>query len=447
MLMSIKKTQNVSSKKDNSNLIVAIDMGTSRLRILAANVSAEGHVNVIGFLEGPSAGISNGAVSDLSLLSNALTTLVQNFETEFNINLERLVIGIAGRHIESRNEHGTTTVLSRTVTALDRDKAIESAKSVRLTEGSHIIHVIPQNYEIDSSTDISNPIGLYAMRLDVRVHLISCNRDQENNFRSSIDRLSPNCKVDSVIYNGLAASHAVLTESEKEIGVCLVDIGAGTINVAVYDNKQLIITFGINRGGDAITRAIASFYGIPLNIAEQLKIAYGTAHTDLLTEEERNMQVSVPVNTGDGTQETYTISVLQLASTISYVLLDLMRSISDRIEHISREMNKGFLLGAGFVLTGGVAQTRGIDIVASHYLVPNNYKNDGTIRPVKVKIGVPRSTSGSDMVNTPDKAVIVGLARFANQEYCQEKESLIGDDSNKVKSVVRKIKDWFSKEF
>lgn len=444
-MFNVSKTQS-QGKSVKSNIILVIDMGSAHLRMLAAEVNAEGHINVLGYKECESAGMNCGAVSDLSLLSDKLSMLVQDFDSEYDVPLNNLTIGIAGRHIESRNEHGTTTVQSRVVTIMDRDKAIENAKSVRFTEGSHIIHVVPQNYEVEGFNDISNPIGLYAMRLDVCVHLISCNRDQENNLRAAIEKISPNFKIDSVIYNGLAASSAVLSDAEREIGVCLIDIGAGTSNIAVYENKKLVLTFGLNRGGDVITKAIASYFGIPISVAEQLKIMYGKAHTDLLTQEEINMRFNVPINLGDGRQENIEVGVYQLTSVISYCLLDLLRSISDKIESMSREMNKTISLGAGFVLTGGVAQTKGMDICAAAFLAPRSYQS-GSPNRVKVKIGLPRAVTGPDSICTADKAVILGLARYANQERSMERDTTESEPSGKIKTVVKKMKDWFSREF
>lgn len=435
------------AKNGGSNVIVAVDIGSAVLRMIAGEVNADGQIRVISYKECPSAGMSSGAVSDLSLLSDRLSNLVQDFEQDTGISLAHIIIGIAGRHIESRNEYGTTTVQARTVTVLDKNRAIENAQSVRFTEGSHIIHVVPQNYEIDSSTEITNPIGLYAMRLDVRVHIISCNRDQENNLRTALQSLSPNIFIDKVIFNGIAAADAVLTDGDKEIGVCLIDIGAGTVNVIVYDHKKLVISFGLSRGGDMITRAIATHFGLPLDIAEMLKKKFGIAHYELLTEEERTRIIKIPINYGDGTTEEYPVPLEELAKVITYNLIDLVRSISDKIEHISREMNSTYNLGSGFVLTGGAVQLRGMDRFASVFLSPNNYQQTGVTSTVKVKIAVPRGVVGDDSIFSPDKVVSVGLLRFGSNALNEKQMQGPVEDDSKVKNMYHKFKDWFTREF
>lgn len=443
MMFSKLPSQN---KNSGSNVVVAVDIGSSMLRMIAGEVNAEGHITVICYKECPSAGMTSGAVSDLSLLSENLSNLVQGFEQETGIGLDHIIIGIAGRHIDSRNEYGTTTVQARTVTLLDKNRAIDNATSVRLTEGWHIIHVVPQNYEIDNSTEITNPIGLYAMRLDVRVHIITCNRDQENNLRTALQSLSPNVAIDRVIFSGIAASDAVLTEGDKEIGVCLIDIGAGTADVVVYDHKKLVISFGLSRGGDVITRAIATHFGLPLDIAEMIKKRYGVAHHELLAAEDRGKIIRIPVNYGDGTSEEFPVPLEELAKVITYNLVDLVRSISDRIERISQEMNRTYSLGAGFVLTGGAVQMSGMDRFASFYLSPG-YQQPGAASAVKVKIAVPRLVTAGQELMTSAHCVAVGLLRYGSNAINEQNLQQPVEDGGRVRSFYHKFRDWFTREF
>ena len=423
------------------SLLIGIDIGTSWLRLIAGTVDADGAVTVRFYREVKSSGMNAGSVSDLFALSDALTLLMQDVEPKLGHALDHCLLGIAGRHIESRNEHGTATVQNRIVSRVDRDHCIENARSVKLTEGNHIIHVIPQFYTCDNGSEIINPIGLSAMRVEVQVHIISCSRDQENNLRSAIQRVSSDVMIDRFVFTGIAAADAVLSLDDKNIGVCLIDYDAGTVNVAVYDRQRLIISFGLERGGNAITRAIALRYGLPLSLAEEIKCKYGAASSTLLSESDRKMSLQVSVGGADGQDEKVFISKADLADVIASGLQDVFNAVSDQIEHCSRDMGIVLNLGAGFVLTGGVAKTRSIEKLATLALSPNGYDL------VKVKVGNPRGVTWCDDSPVgPDKAVSVGLLRFGRSDLDDRLQGEQGAQQEKGSSLWAKIKEWFHKE-
>ena len=422
-------------------LLLGIDIGTSWLRIIAGEVDADGAVAVRFYREQPAQGLNAGSVSDLFALSAELTALLQDVEPNLGQRFDHCLLGIAGRHIESRNEHGTATVQNRVVSTADRDHCIENARSVKLSEGNHIIHVIPQFYTCDNGSEITNPIGLSAMRVDVQVHIISCSRDQENNLRAAIQRVTPDVMIDRFVFTGIAAADAVLSLDDKNIGVCLIDYGAGTVNVAVYDKQRLIISFGLDRGGNAITRAIALRYGLPLSLAEKIKCEYGVAGSSLLTDEERGKSLQVSVPGADGKVETLLIPKADLADVIASGLQDVFNSVSDHIEHAAREQGVLLRLGAGFVLTGGVARTRSIEKLASVSLTQERFNI------VKVKVGIPRGVSWCDDSQPgPDKAVAVGLLRFGRSDLDERYQSAAEEPEGGVKSAWSKLKDWFKRE-
>ena len=434
------KNQTMRRSSDAQKVLVAIDIGSSMIRLIAGEVLDDGQVKVLFYRETKSAGISNGAVSDLAALSNRLSTLVQVFESEFGVNLSHCILGIAGRHIESKNASGAATVQNKIVSLYDRDKAIENARSVRLTDGHHIIHVIPQFYTVENTSDITNPIGLSAMRLDVKVHIISCSRDQENNFRSAIAKISPNVLIDHVVYNGIAASDAVLTEGEKEIGVGLIDFGGGTVNVTVYDRKRMVFSFGLERGGFEITRRIATYFALPLSVAEQLKNEYGVAFPRMLSPEDKKRRFKITLNNSEEGEECI-VSKLELADLIYQGLEDIFYSIRDRIESLSRKNGMVLSLGAGFVLTGGMAKTKGIEELAAYRLAPDSNS------VVKVKIGKARGVTGfKEEPIGPDKSVCVGMLRFGKSVMNERNYETERAEQTGVKSVFGKIKDWFSRE-
>lgn len=443
--MAKEKKTNSGGHKKQSSTLVAIDLGSSVIRIVAGEVQNDGQVTITYYSQIPSIGIIAGSVCDLPALSNALSTFVNEYETQTQSSLEHCVINITGFHIKSYNDEGNATVQSRVVSVIDKNKAIENARSVRPPDGNHIIHVIPQNYIVENNADVINPIGLHAMRLGVAVHLITCSKDQEQNFRSAITSLSSNVAVDQVVFSGIAAADAVLTEAEKEIGVCLIDFGGGTVDVCVYDKKKLVISFSIDRGGNKITEAIASEFHVPLYMAELLKTRHGVAHRDLMTEEEyQNHLYKIPARIEDGLEEDVFIDTIIMADVIARGIGDICNSICNVIERHVRELKSGHLnLGAGFVITGGMAKLRGVDKLVASCLNP---RHNGI--PAKVKIGRCIGVTGDEpQIRDPDHAVSVGLLRFS--KFASDENSAKEEDvpQGKGKRTLKAIKDWLSKEF
>lgn len=446
MLFS-KGNKAVANQAKAQDPLVAVDIGTSKIRLIAGSVLETGEVEVSYFAETPSAGITNSSVSDLNKLADKLSTLIHEYEATTEKTFTHCVIGISGRHIESKNEDGTTTVPSRKVTEADRENAIEQARMSKFSEFKHIIHVIPQTYSIEGTTDISNPIGLSALRLGVGVHLIACNEDQESNLRTAFEMLSQQFTVDHVIYNGIAAADAVLTQEEKDIGVCLIDIGGGSINVSVYDQSKLVVTFGVEQGGLRITRDIATRYGMALSRAEFIKLKYGVAHPELLQDDEKDVILRL-ANGPDKEKDLLFIQRSDLATTVGLSLMDMLKLISDRLDRVRRSTNMSLTIGAGFVITGGVASTPGIATLAANVIAAG----ENTQR-MKVKVGIPRGVISDNVaVTSPDCATAIGLLRFGhslNQD--QYRKSHVEQDRNKGNGVISKsynwAKNWLSREF
>lgn len=425
--------------------LVAVDIGSSKIRLLAGEVNDSGEINVIYYKEVDSAGMVNGAVSDLNLLSDKLSELVRDYEASTEFTFAHCIIGISGRHIMSENELGNATVPTHKVTEVDRQNAIDHASSIKFSDLNHIIHVLPQTYEIDDAKDITNPIGLSAMRLGVVVHLIACNEDQENNLRSAIERLSPNISVDQVIYSGIAAADAVLSQNEKDLGVCLIDYGEGTVDVAVYENSNLVLTFGLDYGGRRMTRDIATRFGIPLRTSEILKCQHGIAHPGLLDEREQATMLAIPVRHAD---DRVYIGRQELANSVGLMLSDTFNQIRNRLELYTRNTGQQLALGAGFVITGGVAATEGITKLGALKLSPSekNFK-------VVVRVGLPRGViSDYEEINSPDCATVVGLLRFGYTALQNDYKSRRLDEERKRNSssfvkAISSFKAWLSREF
>lgn len=433
--------------KDHDNApdpLVAVDIGTSKIRLIAGSVDEENIVNISYYAEVSSSGVSNSSVSSIDKLADKLAELIDDYENKTGRAFSHCVMGISGRHIESCNESGSATVPTSYVTVSDRDHAIEDVRAIVFGEYKHLIHLIPNSYTLSGTTTRDDPINMRGSRLKVNAHLINCNEDQESNFRSAFTKLTKSFNIDHVIYSGIAAADAVLTEEEKEIGVCLIDIGGGSVNVSVYDQNDLVMTFGVEQGGTGITREIATRYGIPLSTAEMIKVNYGLAHPALLTEENKNKGLSIPVNNGE---EPRAVAFSDLAKVIGLKLSDILKIVSDRIDHKKRTEGIDITLGAGFVLTGGVACTRGMATLASNMLAPRD-----SSQRVKARVGIPCGVTGSDEVAKPDCATAVGLLRFANSLTAQEHRNLAMQKEEKASNGVIKrgytwIRNWLAHEF
>ncbi len=443
--MFFSKGDKAGLDQDNApDPLVAVDIGTSKIRLIAGSVDESNIVNISYYAEIASSGVSNSSVSSIDKLADKLATLIDDYENKTGKTFSHCVMGIAGRHIESRNEEGSATVPTSYVTVSDRDHAIEDARAIVFGEYKHLIHLIPNSYTLSGTTTRDDPINMRGSRLKVNAHLITCNEDQESNFRSAFTKLTKSFNIDHVIYSGIAAADAVLTEEEKEIGVCLIDIGGGSVNVSVYDQKDLVMTFGIEQGGTGITREIATRYGIPLSTAEMIKVNYGMAHPALLSEENKSKGLSIPVNNGE---ETRAVAFNDLAKVIGLKLSDILKLVADRIEHKKRTEQLDITLGAGFVLTGGVSCTRGMATLASNMLAP---RDSG--QRVKARVGIPCGVEGDDTVLKPDCATAAGLLRFAHSVSAQEHRTLAMQKEEKAANGVIKrsynwIRNWLAHEF
>lgn len=442
--------KNATAQEDETqDALVALDIGSSKIRLIAGEVNEDGFLSLTYYAECHSEGVVNGAITDLTKLSHQIALLVADYK-ENGRDLTHCYIGIAGRYIKSANLQGGTVVPTHAVTEADREHAIENAAANRFSEYQRIIHIIPQSYQIGDTREIVNPIDLSAQRLDVSIHAISCDEDQEQNLRRAISMISSDISVDHVIYNGIAAADAVLSEEDKAIGVCLVDWGGGAINVALYDKSCLIHTFGLDYGGARITREIATRFGLPLGIAEYLKRNYGVAHPKLLPEKDKDMMLKVPLDPRNPEEVAY-IAYKDLANVIAYSMIDTLQLIQQRIETFKRSQNMRDNFGSGYVFTGGVPATPGFEHLATSKLAVNGLKP-------KIRVGKPRSVqcnfnqvlppniSAEDLsenVLCASGATAIGLLRFGYALKEEEHRRYnLQNDRRHSDSTLAKIYHW-----
>lgn len=452
MLFKSKNQSQRQGQKNADEPLIAIDIGSTVIRIIAGRVDSDGQVEIIGYSQAQSKGVTKGAVTDIQELGMSLASLVREFMDQYHIQFDKCMVAVPGCFIRSYNEHGTATVVSGMVTIADRNHAIENARAgLNLDSESELIHVIPQNYITQTSQDVINPVGQYAKRIEVNTHIIDCQKSHTMNLRSVISMISADMCISDIIYSGIAASNAVLTEGEKEIGVCHIDIGGGTVSVTVYDNKRLILSFGFSSGGDMITQAIAKRFGLSMNAAEKLKISQGFADPQYMPPEIQEAKINVRMKDPFTDQDVIIpVSAGDLASEIKSCLTNICWLIGDKISRFVSDHQISLRLGAGFVLTGGVANTKYIDRVIDTELIQRTASYYSQIGINKVRIGRARGVH-CDLFDVralqmPELAVAVGLLRCGNSSLTENYSSEIPDEPKGVKSRIQKIKEWFSRE-
>lgn len=470
MLNMKKKNNNAVAKSDKEELITALDIGSSHLRLLSGYVGPDKQIRIRGYKEIKSVGYSNGEINDIGKLAGSIASIVQQFQNEYEIEVKDVVTGVPGHVIQGENQQGNITVSSGQVTETDRNRAIENAAAglQQLNRNDFVvIHKNPQNYSTESSENIVNPIGFYAKRLDVNVHFIGCKGLYKKNIEQAVSMISSNIHTKNVIYVGNAVSAAAITENEKEIGVIQADIGGGTISFTVYDAGKQLISQGISDGGDYITNSIAREFAIPKQSAEELKLKYGIASPDIIPDDQKNYQLKVEVPTQFSNQtEEVTITLGELSAVIYRCLGSMFELLFQRITSHGKSFLKSLDIGAGVVLTGGTAMLRGIDTVLSDYInyYSQNPANEFLHCNSKVRIGVPvglrmcddiripnelRSSMAPGIVARPDQAVVFGLlrvAKFDNLEQYSNSRSR-NDDSDEVgKGFLGNFKNWMKRE-
>ena len=465
-----KKNNNAVAKSDKEELITALDIGSSHLRLLSGYVGPDKQIRIRGYKEIKSVGYSNGEINDIGKLAGSIASIVQQFQNEYGIEVKDVVTGVPGHVIQGENQQGNITVSSGQVTETDRNRAIENAAAglQQLNRNDFVvIHKNPQNYSTESSENIVNPIGFYAKRLDVNVHFIGCKGLYKKNIEQAVSMISSNIHTKNVIYVGNAVSAAAITENEKEIGVIQADIGGGTISFTVYDAGKQLISQGISDGGDYITNSIAREFAIPKQSADELKLKYGIASPDIIPDDQKNYQLKVEVPTQFSNQtEEVTITLGELSAVIYRCLGSMFELLFQRITSHGKSFLKSLDIGAGVVLTGGTAMLRGIDTVLSDYInyYSQNPANEFLHCNSKVRIGVPvglrmcddiripnelRSSMAPGIAARPDQAVVFGLlrvAKFDNLEQYSNSRSR-NDDSDEVgKGFLGNFKNWMKRE-
>ena len=413
------------AKKGDENLVVGLDIGTSKVLAIVGEVTATGEVEVIGVGHHPSRGMKKGVVVNIESTVQSIQRAIEEAELMAGCQIKSVYAGIAGSHIRSINSHGTVAIKDKEVGPNDVDRVIESARALAIPADQKVLHVLPQEFIIDGQEGIREPIGMSGVRLEAKVHIVTGAVSAAQNIVKCVRRCG--LEVDDIILEQLASSLSVLTEDEKELGVCMVDIGGGTTDISVFTEGAIRHTSVISIAGDQVTNDIAVALRTPTANAEEIKKKYGCALTQLAASDE---SIEVP-SVGDRPPRKLARQTLaeviepRIEELYGLVLAELRRS--------------GFedVIGSGIVLTGGSAKMEGmIDLAEEVFHMP-------------VRLGIPQGVGGlSGVVHNPIYATGVGLVLFGAKARGGNLYGLVPQSTAiGIKGVLGKMKGWFQGNF
>ncbi len=412
--------------RDSKDLIVGLDIGTSKIVAIVAEVRGDGHQDahyeIVGLGQHESRGLKKGVVVNIESTVSSIQRALEEAELMADCKIRTVYTGIAGSHIRSYNSSGMVAIKDKEVTEADVARVIETAKAVNIPTDQQILHVLPQEFIIDGQEDIREPIGMSGVRLEVRVHIVTGAVSAAQNIVKCVRRCG--LEVQDLILQPLASSNAVLTDDEKELGVALVDIGGGTTDIAIFTGGAIRHTSVIPIAGDQITNDVAMALRTPTAEADEIKLRHGIAKQVLAEPSER---IEVP---GLGDRAPRTLSRQALAAVIEPRVEELFTLV----QQVIRESGYEELLSSGIVLTGGTSQLPGmVELAEDIFLKP-------------VRIGLPAYTGGlSDVVRSARYATAVGLLEDAFAQRQRGRKA--AEQSGSFRETVRRMKEWFLGNF
>lgn len=423
------------TKIAESKIVVGLEIGTHKVVAVVGEVLPDGVINVLGSGVSPSKGVQRGGVVDLDAAVSSIQRAIEEAESISECQIMGVTLALSGAHIVGLNESGTVP-LAGVVKAEDLDNAIHIARSIKLPDGVETLHILPQEYKVDKLPATKNPLGLSGMRLQAQAHLIACHNDWLRNLKNAVERSK--LKIDQVAFSGLASSYSVLTEDEKELGVCLIDIGGGTIDVLVYTDGALRFSKVLPFGGSDITDYIAQVFTTSRADAEKIKVQYGSAMSPPSHFPEKKIEMA-----GLGGRMPRTFTKSQLSEYTAKCYTDFFRVISNELIQLRTELfQKGIKqeLIAGIVLTGGGSQIEDIVECAK------------SVFDLQVRVGNPLNITGlTDYVNKPQYATVLGLLQYNHYNDAISSTDVEGVNVGGVIDIfvrsAKKAYDWTKSRF
>lgn len=410
------------AKRVDKNLIVGLDIGTSKVVAIVGEISPDEEIEIIGIGSSRSRGLKKGVVVNIESTVHSIQRAIEEAELMAGCEIHSVYAGIAGSHIRSLNSHGIVAIRDNEVSLGDVDRVIDAARAVAIPADQKILHILPQEFVIDNQEGVKEPIGMSGVRLEAKVHMVTGSVSAAQNIVKCVRRCG--LDVDDVILEQLASSYAVLTEDEKELGVCLVDIGGGTTDIAVFTDGAIHHTAVIPIAGDQVTNDIAVALRTPTQHAEDIKVQYACALTQLANPEET---IEVP-SVGD--RPARRLARQTLAEVVEPRYEELFTLVQAELRRSGFES----LIAAGVVLTGGSSKMEGaVELAEEIFHMP-------------VRIGMPQHVSGlSDVVRNPIYATGVGLLLFGQKQVISNTPGVRIDSG--MKGIWERMKSWFNGNF
>lgn len=409
------------SKIAERNLVVGLDIGTSKISVAVGEITPDNQLSIVGVGNQPARGMDKGGVNDLNLVIQSIQRAVNEAELMADCQITSVYLGISGKHISCQNENGMVPINDNEVVQEDVDNVIHTARSVPISAERRMLHVLPQEYSIDCQEGIKSPIGMSGVRMEAKVHIVTCANDMAKNLEKCVERCG--LSVDQLIFSALASSYAILTDDEKELGICVVDMGAGTMDLSVFTSGALRHTAVIPVAGNQVTNDIAKIFKTPLSHAEEIKVQYACALRELVSMEEN---IDVP---SVGGRPARTMS----RHTLSEVVEPRYDELFELIQEEMREAGLEDQIAAGYVLTGGTSKMEGVVEFAEE------------VFQMQVRIANPIEVQGlKEYVNDPSYATVVGLLHYGMQAHSEKGKE---KKSESVSDWLERIKTWFKGEF
>ena len=407
--------------KEYKDLVVGLDIGTAKIMAVVAEVLGNGELRIAGLGVAPSHGLKRGVVVNIDATVQSIQQALKEAEMMADCKISRVFTGITGSHIRGQNSTGMVIVRDKEVTPVDVARVVETAKAINIPNDQRLLLVEPQEFVIDGH-EVKEPVGMSGGRLEVKVHIVTGAQSAAENIVKCVRRCG--LEVDQLVLNPSASSHAALTSDERDLGVALVDIGAGTTDVAIFTGGSIRHTAVIPIAGDLITSDIAMALRTPTKDAEEIKVDHGVAKQLLA---DPSAQVEVP---GLGDRSPRMLSKQALAGVIE----PRVEEIFSLVHQVIRESGYEELLSSGIVLTGGSAVMPGmVELAEDIFLKP-------------VRRGNPTYNGAlSDMVANPRSATVMGLLEEARLSRTRGLKA--AQQAGSMKTWFSRVKDWFLGNF
>lgn len=410
------------AETSDKQMIVGLDIGTSKIVALVAEVNEDGTLELVGLGSHPSQGLKKGVVINIDSTVNAIGKAVEEAEQMAGVKIQSVFAGIAGSHIKSLNSHGIVAIKNAEVEQDDVDRVVDAARAVAIPADQRILHVLPQEFIIDNQDGIHQPVGMSGVRLEAKVHLVTGSISASQNIAKCIQRCD--LEVEEIILEQLASSHAVLTDDERDLGVVLVDMGGGTTDIAIFTEGAIRHTAVIPVAGDQVTNDIAVAFRTPTQFAEEIKVKYACALRQLASPDD---MIEVP---GVGDRNARRLARQTLAEVVEPRYEELLGLVQSELRRSGFED----ACAAGIVLTGGTSKMEGVVELAEE------------IFHMPVRLGVPQHVGGlSDLSRNPIHSTGVGLLLYGQRSRKAPREKPV--EPRPREGLIKQFLGWIRRNF